>query len=144
MSRDAFGRLTCDPSRLDLAGKVEAVEAALGAMRASRQREVAWLGECVSRWLAGAEPTIEHALGLRPAPGSRKTAQAVALAKRQARALLALAAAAGSDARALQIARGAVACPRGLEHLVDEARALRCPMSANAISRARASSRHGS
>lgn len=131
--RDAFGRLIGDPAGLDPAGKLEALQVAVGAGRASRVPELRLLADGVSRWLAGDAESIEAALGLDPAAISR---QGVAL--RKARALVALAVAVGSDSKALQILRGAAPCPKSIEHLLDEARTLRCPSSANAIGRARA------
>ncbi len=132
--RDAFGRLIADPSGLDLAAKVEALQVAVGAGRASRVPELRWLVDGAGRWLAGDAPTIEAALGLEdPGAISRK-----GIAVRKARALLALAVAVGCDAKALQILRGTAPCPRSAEHLLNAARMLRCPKSANAIGRARA------
>lgn len=94
---------------------------------------------------AGIEQFLEHGgdlariLGLRPARGSRNTAQRVDLLRERDTLLVRLSVAVGSDVRARRILDGDERCPRSARALVQQLKAHSIPRSKAAFSRAKVS-----
>lgn len=75
-ARDAFGRLLIDPARLDFRSRVDCLRWLSGHLQAERDLEAQWLGSALRTWLDHGGDLIAL-LGIRPARGSRVTAQAI-------------------------------------------------------------------
>lgn len=131
---DPFGRCVPDPARLDRAGRVHALRRLAGALQAGSV-EARWLGRALGAWLQTGG-TLEQALGVAPARGSRMTAPAMAQQARRDEALSQLVHEFG-DARALRILSGAEPCPDAHMDLFLAARELGCTASRSALRRAR-------
>ena len=141
--RDAFGRLIVSPEALPLEQRIDAARRGAGQIQADPHPEARWIGEGVARLLrdGGDLATI---LGIRPPPGSRRTAHAVIRQERVCTALLRLANQLGSDARASAVLRGLEPCPPAVRDSVGELHALGAPTSVRAFVRARKATRTGS
>lgn len=138
--RDAFGRLLAPLDRLPREQRIAEWARACGRAIGARDPLVADLGRAVLRALhEGLD--LEHALGVAPPAGSRRTAAALLRAERVRGLLLQLSVTVGGDSRAARILAGAAPCPPCARALVDELRELRGPRSRNSIVRARAASR---
>jgi hypothetical protein len=135
-ARDAFGRLLADPAALTLAQRVELLRGLAGRLMADSDRGAAWFGQTLQGWLTDGGDLCA-ALGVKPARGSRATAQTLIRRERADRLLLRLAAECGSDAAALAALNGGP-CKPAARRQVAELLTLRCPKSEAAIRRARA------
>jgi hypothetical protein len=134
--RDAFGRLIECPSRLPYSGRVDAARRLAGELLADTDRARQWLGRSLQSWLADGGD-LADALGLVAPRGSRCTPQAIVRAEQQQHLLLHLAAELGSARRAGRVLRGEEPAPPRLVDDVQQARALNCPTSCDAFTRAR-------
>lgn len=135
-THDAFGRLLVDPDELDQAGRVDVVRSLAGQLQASPAVEMRWLGRVIVKWLQEGEDLVAL-LGLRPARGSRATAQRQQQLEPICRLLLRLSVACNGDRAASRVLRGQQACPAGAASLVAELNALKAPKSPAAFTRAR-------
>jgi hypothetical protein len=133
--RDAFGQLLVDPGTLTLLDRVQVLRALAGRLQADHDRGARWLGATLARWLQHGGD-LHQQLGVRPARGSRATAQQLIRRERCDRLLVRLAAECGTDAAAVAALNGSP-CKPVPARLVAELRALGCPKSAAGISRAR-------
>ena len=139
--RNAFGVLLTRPEQLDMPDRVDCLRRLAGQLQAAGTLEEQWLGRSLSRWLQAGGDLVD-VLGLRPPAGSRRTAQAIVAAEIHEAALLRLAEAVGSDARAVRILRRQEACPPALTSLAEAANG--GPCSRASFTRVRSASRHGS
>lgn len=139
--RNAFGTLIVSPGHLPREGRIDVLRALAGSLQADQRLDFQWLGVCLSDWLHKGGQLHEH-LGVKAAPGSHKTPQAMVLEERRDRALLQLAAAIGSDVQALRVLRGDIPCPPRHASLLEEALRIGCPASRAAFCRARHRASH--
>lgn len=139
--RNAFGQLLVDPDRLSMAVRVEELRRLAGVFQGLPDLGTRWLGRAVRTYLQTG-CTLEAALRIVPEPGSRLTAAALVRREVKDHALLQLAVAAGTDARASAIARGDPgACPVSCQEALAAVVAAAAPVSVAAIGRARNRSR---
>lgn len=140
-SRNAFGLLLVPPEQLPLPERVDCARRAVGELLASTSPELRWLGRGLQRWLSGDADDLAMALGLRAAPGSRLTPQAIVMREHQHAVLRQLAVALGSNTAAERVLRGLAACPPEHAALVAAVRELHCPASRRSLTRARSAPR---
>lgn len=141
-SRNPFGRPLNDPASLDFRDRVDCLRRLAGGLQASASAESKWLGRCLATWLHNGGDLL-GSLGVRPAPGSRTTSQAVVRQALRDNALLRLSVAVGGDAQALRILAGTMPCPASAAGALADALRLKCPQSRAAFTRARGrASRH--
>jgi hypothetical protein len=139
-NRNAFGHLVTDPERLDMPGRVDCLRRLAGELQAARSFESRWLGRSLTTWMHRGGDLLD-VLGVRPAQGSRTTAQALVERDAHDSALLRLSVAVGGDAKALRMLRGEIPCPALHAELLREAQG--GPTSRAAFTRARRrASRH--
>jgi len=134
--RNAFGQLIGDPLALPREERIDELRRVAGRLQAANDPGSRWFGAVLLDWLhSGGD--FQDVLAVRPPKGSRRTVSALLTLGRRDAALLRLANAVGCDRTALRILRGAAECPSEHALLLAEAQALRVPMGAHAISRAR-------
>jgi len=134
--RNAFGQLIGDPLALPREERIDELRRVAGRLQAANDPGSRWFGAVLLAWLHDGGDFADR-LAVRPPRGSRRTHSALLRQGRQDVALLRLAAALGCDRLALRVLRGAAECPAEHALLLAEAQALRVPMGAHAISRAR-------
>jgi len=139
--RNAFGTLIVSPGHMPREERIGVLRALAGRLQGDPRLDVQWLGACLGDWLQRGGRFEEH-LGIKARPGSRRTAQAIILEERQDNALLQLACAMGSDAKALSVLRGDIDCPPRHASLLEEALRIDCPASRAAFCRARQRASH--
>ena len=134
--RDAFGRLLVSPDGLPLRERVYCVRRLVGALQASHDIDVQWLGVKMGVWLHGGAPTLEAALGIPPGLPAALMRRAEV-----ARLLLRLSVLVGGDECASRILRGVEQVPPAAVELVADLRARGAPASRRAFVRARTATR---
>jgi hypothetical protein len=100
--RNAFGHLLIRPEDLDFRGRVDCIRWLVGHLQAQPQAEVQWLGRTLRQWLEDGGD-LAALLGVKPARGSRLTAQFLVRQARLDVDLLRAAIQAGSARKAAEL-----------------------------------------
>lgn len=101
---DAFGRPIRDLDQLSYTDRVLAIRRLAGSLQAQGSVDAAWLGRCLSRYLAGeSKGDLVACLGLHPPSGDHRSPAAMVARERRDSLLIQLSIAAGGDRAALRM-----------------------------------------